>query len=41
MTDGDHPAVAQLPQHSSHKKDIARFGIRKEEAADVELWFPS
>lgn len=41
VTDGDHRVVAQLPQHSSQKKDIARFGIRKEEAADVDLWFPS
>lgn len=41
-THGDHPLVAELPpQSSSHKKDIAVFTIRKEEAADADLWFPS
>ncbi len=38
----DHPFVAGLPpQQSLHKKDIAVFAIRKEEAADADLWFPS
>ena len=41
IVDGDHRSVAELPPQSSHKKDIAVFGIRKEEAADVDLWFPS
>ncbi|MEV7885849.1 hypothetical protein ACWD3I_36800 [Streptomyces sp. NPDC002817] len=41
MTDGDHRVVVQLPGHSSYKEDTARFGIRKEEAADVDLRFPS
>ncbi|WP_151483732.1 ferredoxin [Streptomyces albicerus] len=39
--DGDHRLIAQLPPQSSHKKDIALFSIRKEEAADADLWFPS
>lgn len=37
----DHPLVAGLPPQTSHKKDIALFAIRKEEAADADLWFPS
>lgn len=36
----DHPLVSGLPPQSSHKKDIAVFAIRKEEAADADLWFP-
>lgn len=36
----DHPLVAGLPPQTSHKKDIAVFDIRKEEAADADLWFP-
>ncbi|MEU9336581.1 ferredoxin [Streptomyces sp. NPDC048290] len=37
----DHPLVAALPPQSPHKKDISVFAIRKEEAADADLWFPS
>ncbi len=40
LRDGDHRLVAGLLPQSSGKKDIARFGIRKEEAADADLWFP-
>nr|WP_171115132.1 MULTISPECIES: ferredoxin [unclassified Streptomyces] len=36
----DHPLVVGLPPQVSHKKDIAVFTIGKEEAADVDLWFP-
>ncbi|WP_248002589.1 hypothetical protein HEP85_37025 [Streptomyces sp. RPA4-2] len=38
---GDHPLVAALPPHSLHKKDVSVFAVRKEEAADADLWFPS
>ncbi|MFE7895766.1 ferredoxin [Streptomyces sp. NPDC057412] len=39
---GDHPAVAALPPQSAlHKKGISVFTVRKEEAADVDPWFPS
>jgi NAD-dependent dihydropyrimidine dehydrogenase PreA subunit len=41
VVEGDHRLIAQLPPRSSHKKDIAVFSIRKEEAADADLWFPS
>ncbi|GGJ61337.1 ferredoxin [Streptomyces brasiliensis] len=37
----DHPLIAGLPHQTSDKKDIAVFAIRKEEAADVDRWFPS
>jgi NAD-dependent dihydropyrimidine dehydrogenase PreA subunit len=38
---GDHPVVAALPPQSLHKKEISVFAVRKEEAADADLWFPS
>ncbi|MFJ9755668.1 ferredoxin [Streptomyces sp. NPDC101149] len=38
---GDHRLVARLPPQTVHKKGIAAFSIRKEEAADADLWFPS
>jgi NAD-dependent dihydropyrimidine dehydrogenase PreA subunit len=38
---GDHPVVAALPVQNPHKKEIATFAVRKEEAADADLWFPS
>ena len=38
---GDHPVVAALPLQSLHKKEISVFAVRKEEAADADLWFPS
>ncbi|MFG2359757.1 ferredoxin [Streptomyces sp. NPDC048521] len=38
---GDHPVVAALPPQNLHKKEISVFAVRKEEAADVDLWFPS
>jgi Fe-S-cluster-containing hydrogenase component 2 len=41
VLDGDHRLIARLPPQSSHKQDIAAFSIRKEEAADADLWFPS
>ena len=37
----DHPLVAALPPQSLHKKEISVFTVRKEEAADADLWFPS
>ncbi|ADI03448.1 ferredoxin [Streptomyces bingchenggensis BCW-1] len=37
---GDHPTIAALSPQSSPKNDIALFAIRKEEAADADLWFP-
>lgn len=40
VVDGDHRLIARLPPQSSRKKDIAVFRIRKEEAADADLWFP-
>lgn len=39
--DGDHPLVAALPRQGLHKKEISVFAVRKEEAADADLWFPS
>ncbi|WP_351235424.1 ferredoxin [Streptomyces sp. NPDC002133] len=41
VTDGDHRLIAELPLQSSQKKAISVFPIRKEEAADADLWFPS
>ncbi|RPK32220.1 Ferredoxin [Streptomyces sp. ADI93-02] len=41
LADGDHRFVAGLPSQSTRKKDIALFSIRKEEAADADLWFPA
>jgi hypothetical protein len=41
VIEGDPRLVAQLPPQSSHKKDIALFSVRKEEAADVDLRVPS
>ncbi|GGS99645.1 ferredoxin [Streptomyces chromofuscus] len=38
---GDHPLVAALPPQNPHKKEISVFAVRKEEAADADLWFPS
>ncbi|MDQ0790636.1 ferredoxin [Streptomyces sp. B3I8] len=39
---GDHPVVEALPPQSGpHKKEISFFTVRKEEAADADLWFPS
>ncbi|TXS41783.1 ferredoxin family protein [Streptomyces sp. or43] len=38
---GDHPVVEALPRQSSRKKGISVFSVRKEEAADADLWFPS
>ncbi|MGW9031849.1 ferredoxin [Streptomyces sp. NPDC055722] len=40
VVDGDHRLIAELPPQTSRKKDIAAFIIRKEEAADADLWFP-
>ncbi|MFE6633559.1 ferredoxin [Streptomyces tendae] len=41
-TGGDHRFVAELPpQGSRRKQETAVFTIRKEEAADADLWFPS
>ncbi|MEU1231390.1 ferredoxin [Streptomyces sp. NPDC005828] len=37
---GDHPVVAALPPQHAHKKEISGFAVRKEEAADVDPWFP-
>ncbi|MGW1887007.1 ferredoxin [Streptomyces sp. NPDC001970] len=41
VTDGDHRLIAELPLQSSQKKAISVFTIRKEEAAEADLWFPS
>ncbi len=38
---GDHPLVTALPPQSLYKKEISAFAVRKEEAADADLWFPS
>ncbi|MFD6193475.1 ferredoxin [Streptomyces sp. NPDC060275] len=40
VTGGDHRFVAGLPPQNSQKKEIAAFTLRKEEAADADLWFP-
>ncbi|MFJ3671158.1 ferredoxin [Streptomyces sp. NPDC090106] len=37
---GDHPLVEALPPQHPRRKGIAAFAVRKEEAADVEPWFP-
>ncbi|MEU1166718.1 ferredoxin family protein [Streptomyces sp. NPDC005921] len=37
----DHPLVATMAPQSLHKKEISAFTVGKEEAADVDLWFPS
>ncbi|MGX1267939.1 ferredoxin [Streptomyces phaeoluteigriseus] len=39
-TPGDHPFVAALPPQHLRKKEISVFTVRKEEAADADLWFP-
>ncbi|MFJ6070949.1 ferredoxin [Streptomyces sp. NPDC093065] len=40
-TGGDHRFVAELPpQLSRRMKETAVFTIRKEAAADADLWFP-
>lgn len=38
---GDHPLIAALPSQHPRKKGISVFAIRKEEAAEADLWFPS
>nr|WP_078492060.1 ferredoxin [Streptomyces yerevanensis] len=37
---GDRPLVAALPPQHVRKKEISGFTVRKEEAADVDPWFP-
>jgi NAD-dependent dihydropyrimidine dehydrogenase PreA subunit len=37
---GDQPLVAALPPQHVRKKEISGFTVRKEEAADVDPWFP-
>ncbi|CAM5446819.1 ferredoxin [Streptomyces spiroverticillatus] len=37
---GDHPLVAALPPQQVRKTEISRFAVRKDEADDVDPWFP-
>ena len=36
----DHRVVAALPPQHAVKNDLSGFAARKEEAADVDPWFP-
>jgi NAD-dependent dihydropyrimidine dehydrogenase PreA subunit len=37
----DHPVVAALPPQHAHRREIAAFSARREEADVVDLWFPA